>query len=265
MTSGPARLAFIGTATAVLRIGDFTLVTDPNFLHRGQRAYLGYGMWSKRRTEPSAGPQDLPTVDGVVLSHLHGDHFDRVARRGLPHSTPVTTTPQAARALQRWGFEHALGLQTWSRTELAHGDQRLQITAVPGRHGPGPVDWLLPTVMGSVIELYQPGDDPVRIYITGDTLLRPMLAEIPRRCGHIDAMVIHLGGTRILGLLVTMDGRQGAGLVDLLRPGTVVPVHFDDYGVFKSPRSQFLEQAARLGHTGRLRIVERGQTVSLVP
>jgi hypothetical protein len=32
------RLTFIGTATTLLRLGDFTLLTDPNFLHRGQRA-----------------------------------------------------------------------------------------------------------------------------------------------------------------------------------------------------------------------------------
>jgi L-ascorbate metabolism protein UlaG (beta-lactamase superfamily) len=40
----PGSLTFIGTATTVLRLGGFTLLTDPNFLHRGQRAYLGYGL-----------------------------------------------------------------------------------------------------------------------------------------------------------------------------------------------------------------------------
>jgi L-ascorbate metabolism protein UlaG (beta-lactamase superfamily) len=40
----PHSLTFIGTATTVLRLGGFTLLTDPNFLHRGQRAYLGYGL-----------------------------------------------------------------------------------------------------------------------------------------------------------------------------------------------------------------------------
>jgi hypothetical protein len=37
-----AELEFIGTATTVPRIGPFTILTDPNFLHRGERAYLGY-------------------------------------------------------------------------------------------------------------------------------------------------------------------------------------------------------------------------------
>jgi len=36
-------LTFVGTATTILRIGAFTILTDPNFLHRGQRAYLAWG------------------------------------------------------------------------------------------------------------------------------------------------------------------------------------------------------------------------------
>jgi hypothetical protein len=37
-------VTFIGTATTLLRLGPFTLLTDPNFLHRGQHAKLGYGL-----------------------------------------------------------------------------------------------------------------------------------------------------------------------------------------------------------------------------
>ncbi|MFC7644726.1 hypothetical protein ACFQX6_31590 [Streptosporangium lutulentum] len=37
---------FIGNATMLIRYHGFTLLTDPNFLHRGQRAYLGYGLSS---------------------------------------------------------------------------------------------------------------------------------------------------------------------------------------------------------------------------
>ena len=49
----PAELTFIGTATTLLEIGPFMILTDLNFLHRGERAYLCYGLWSKRLTEPA--------------------------------------------------------------------------------------------------------------------------------------------------------------------------------------------------------------------
>jgi L-ascorbate metabolism protein UlaG (beta-lactamase superfamily) len=71
MTTGAPSLEFIGSATTVLRLGPFTLLTDPNFLHQGDPAYLGKGLFSQRRTEPSRQPADLPPVDAVVLSHLH--------------------------------------------------------------------------------------------------------------------------------------------------------------------------------------------------
>ena len=47
-------------------------------------------------------------------------------------------------------------------------------------------------------------------------------------------------GTRILGLLlVTMDGKQGADLLERVRPHVTVPVHYNDYTVFRSPLEDF--------------------------
>ncbi|MFP5347414.1 MAG: MBL fold metallo-hydrolase [Actinomycetes bacterium] len=256
-------LQFVGTATTLLRLGSFTLLTDPNFLHRGERAYLGYGLSSKRRTEPALQPDALPQLDAVLLSHLHGDHFDRVARRRLDHALPVVTTPQAERRLRRWGFSQAQALQTWESHELTRGDEVLRLTSVPGVHGPGPLARLLPQVMGTVLELTSGDSRPFRLYISGDTLYRDWLAQVTERVGPLDAAVVHLGGTRILGILVTMDGEQGADLVGRLRPKITVPVHFDDYGVFRSPRSDFEEQWSQRGLPGELRTVERGETVQL--
>jgi L-ascorbate metabolism protein UlaG (beta-lactamase superfamily) len=79
-TDDAVDLHFIGNATVLLRYGGLALLTDPNFLHRGQYAYLGYGLFSRRLTEPALDVEDLPPLDGIVLSHLHGDHWDRRAR-----------------------------------------------------------------------------------------------------------------------------------------------------------------------------------------
>ncbi|WP_200208155.1 MBL fold metallo-hydrolase [Micromonospora coerulea] len=265
MATDRPEVTFIGTATTVLRIGGFTLLTDPNFLHRGQRAYLGHGLWSKRSTEPALGVAELPTLDAVVLSHLHGDHFDRVARRGLDPSLPIVTTREAERKLSRWGFAAAQGLPTWESYELHRGDATLRLTALPGQHGPGALDRLLPDVMGTMIDLDRAGSRQFRLYVTGDTLRRPQLAQIPERYPDIDAMLIHLGGTRIAGILLTMDAKQGADVVELVRPKLTVPIHYDDYPVFRSPLRHFVEEARRRGFVRQVRTILRGETVPLTP
>ncbi len=262
-TSAPGSVTFIGNATTVLRLGGFTLLTDPNFLHAGQRVHLGYGAWSKRLTDPALEIAQLPPLDGIVLSHLHGDHFDRIARAELPRELPIVTTPAAQRKLAKWRFRSATGLPTWQSHEWTRGNQRLRVTAVPGQHGPGLVDRLLPDVMGSILDLEEDGVRRLRLYITGDTLRRPMLAEIPRRFPDIDAMLIHLGGTRLLGLLLTMDARQGGDLTEMVRPRLTVPIHYDDYKVFTSPLSDFLTELRTRGLASGVRPITRGETLPL--
>ena len=264
MTTGS--LTFLGTATTLIRYGGLTVLTDPNFLHKGERAYLGNGLWSKRLTEPALGVEQLPPIDLVLLSHLHGDHFDRRARRGLDRDVPIVTTRQSARRLRGWGFRNAVARETWQSHEVrSPAGDLLRITAAPGRHAPGPLQSALPHVMGSVLQFEPAGDDaPLSVYVTGDTLVHDDLREIPKRHPALDLGLWHLGGTRVLGVTVTMDGRQGADLLEIVRPGTTVPIHYDDYGVFRSPLSDFLDEVRRRGLEG-VRVVERGGTMALPP
>ncbi|QCX26805.1 MBL fold metallo-hydrolase [Nocardioides jishulii] len=262
--SGGDTITFIGTATTVLRLGSFTLLTDPNFLHRGQRAYLGKGLWSRRLTEPALQPAALPPLDAVVLSHLHGDHFDRIARRELDRTPPVLTTPPAARKLRKWGFD-ARGLGTWQRHTLTKGDETLTVESLPGIHARGVMGALLPPVMGSLLEHSVGGAVRQRVYLSGDTLTGSHLDEIARIHPQIDTAVVHLGGTRVLLHTVTMDAAQGVDFLRRVSSERTVPVHHDDYGVFRSPLSDFLALARREGLAEGIQPVERGQTVSIDP
>jgi L-ascorbate metabolism protein UlaG (beta-lactamase superfamily) len=254
-------LFFVGTATTVLRAGPFTLLTDPNFLHQGQWSYLGQGLVSRRRTSPALEIADLPELDAVVLSHLHGDHFDRVASRELDRDLPIFTTPHAARRLGRRGFREPVPLTTWSDVTIDKDGARLTITSMPGRHGYGLVGRVLPPVMGTMLE-YQPAKDAevLRIYLSGDTLVHDELREIRDRYPRIDVAVVHLGGTKVLGLLLSMDAVQGVDLLELLGPAHAVPVHYDDYGVMKSPLSDFVAEVERRQPAAAVKYLDRGDT-----
>jgi L-ascorbate metabolism protein UlaG (beta-lactamase superfamily) len=255
-------LLFIGNATMLLRVDGFTILTDPTFVHRHESVPLGYGLHTTRLTDPAVEVDDLPPIDIVLLSHFHGDHFDRVAQERLPRSVPVITTHQSARELRELGFAGAVGLDTWDSVTLVSGERRLQITACPGRHGPGITDLALPDVMGSLVEFGR-ADARRRLYISGDTIMVDDLQEIPRRYPRIDVGVFHLGGTRVMGVLVTMDAEQGVEAVRLMDAGTSVPVHYDDYDVFTSSLEDFLTAAEKAGLRERIHPVRRGETFPL--
>ena len=258
---GRGSIFFVGTATVVIRYAGFTILTDPNFLHAGDHVHLGYGLRSQRQTNPAVEIEDLHRLDLVLLSHLHGDHFDRVAEEKLDRRLPIVTTTHAARYLEGRGFRPPVNLDTWESVLVKKDDTRLRVTAMPGTHAPGPLRKVLPPVMGSMLEFAsEEGGTRLRMYITGDTLVHDRLKEIPARYPEIDLALLHLGGTRVLGLLVTMDAEQGIEAMRIVEPHTAIPIHYNDYTVFKSPLEDFKNAVTAAGLEDRVRYLTHGET-----
>lgn len=253
---------FIGTATVIIRYAGFTILTDPNFLHSGDHVHLGYGIRSERQTDPAIEIDELPSdIDFVLLSHYHGDHFDHLVQEKLDRDLPIVTTPHAAEKLAEKGFREAYPIDTWETMTVSKGGVELDVTSMPGRHGPPVVEKALPPVMGSMLEFKPEGGDSVlRLYITGDTLVYDELKEIPERYPDIDLALLHLGGTKILGVLLTMDAEQGVEAVKLFDADTSIPIHYDDYEVYHSPLSDFEAAVAEAGLEDRVAYVDRGDT-----
>jgi L-ascorbate metabolism protein UlaG (beta-lactamase superfamily) len=239
---------FIGTATVIIRYGGFTILTDPNFLHAGDHVHLGYGLTSERLTNPAIDIEELPPVDFVVLSHYHGDHFDRVAEEKLAKDLPILTTEHATAELRDKGFTAAHALDTWQFMTVEKGEAQVRVTSMPGKHGPAMVDAFLPPVMGSMLDFLRgEGETALRLYITGDTLIHDDLHEIPKRFEPIDLALFHLGGTQIMGILLTMGAEQGVEMIRIVNPRELIPIHYNDYGVFKSPLDDFTRAVEAAG------------------
>ena len=259
---------FVGNATMLLRYGALTILTDPNFIHEGEAVPLGYGLSTTRLTDPAMEIEDLPDLDLVLVSHYHGDHFDRVAEERLDRSVPIVTTPDAAETLAAIGFEATRALETWETHDAERDGTRVRITALPGQHAPGALTIALPQVMGSLLEFTDAGaeaDAPpsLRMYITGDTIMYEGLREIRDRHPEIDLAMLHLGGTRVMGVTVTMDAEQGVQLLQMIEPRLAVPIHYDDYEAFKSPLSEFVTAVNEAGLGEGVRYIRRGETHSL--
>jgi L-ascorbate metabolism protein UlaG (beta-lactamase superfamily) len=241
---GEGEVYFIGNATTLIRFAGLTILTDPAFLHKGEHVYLGHGIWARREVEPACQIADLPPIDLIVLSHYHGDHFDDVAARELDKKLPIVSTADAVDKLGALGFERGYPLDTWETLAVNRGDATLSITAMPAKHATEEaVEELLMPVNGHLLDFSRNGDHLYRLYITGDTMLVDSLEEIPRRYPDIDLGLIHTGGTTFLVTVVTMTGEQGVRAVEITKPRTAIPIHYNDFSVFRSGLDDFKKAA----------------------
>ena len=112
----------------------------------------------------------------------------------------------------------------------------------PARHGPP----LSRPVAGDVVgfALRWPGQPHGVLWISGDTVLYDGVRQVAERLT-VDTAVLHLGAVRfgITGpVRYTMTAREAVDLCALLRPRTVLPVHYEGWGHFREGR-QAIEDA----------------------
>jgi L-ascorbate metabolism protein UlaG (beta-lactamase superfamily) len=252
---------FIGNATTLIRFGGLTILTDPAFMHAGTHTYLGHGIWTRRDVEPACQVADLPPVDLILLSHYHGDHFDEAAARDLDQNLPVISTGDAVPKLQSLGFRQGYALDPWQSHRVEKGQATVEITAVPAKHAmDDAVAAMLMPVNGHVLEFSHGDHELYRLYISGDTMPIDQLSQIPRVFPDIDLGLIHAGGTTLFRTVVTMTGQQAVRAVEIVRPRTAIPVHYNDYSVFRSGLDDFKRAAAGSSADTAFRYLAHGET-----
>jgi L-ascorbate metabolism protein UlaG (beta-lactamase superfamily) len=120
--------------------------------------------------------------------------------------------------------------------------------------------------MGTILEWgYATSVPRFRLWISGDTLVHETLHEIPQSFPDIPLALLHLGGTRVLGVLLTLDAEQGVRALRIVQPRHVVPIHYDDYTVFRSPLADFLAAAQRASLDTTIHVLERGDRLVFAP
>jgi L-ascorbate metabolism protein UlaG (beta-lactamase superfamily) len=249
-------ITLIGGPTALLEIGGLNLLTDPAF--DAPQAYEG-AVRLEKLSGPALGPDDLPPIDVVLLSHdQHFDNLDHAGRAFLPRAGRVLTTPIGATRLG--GATE--GLAPWQSVEArTPGGQRLLITATPARHGPHGFEPISGDVTGFVVSV----DDQhgPSIYVSGDTVWFDGVAEVGRRFD-VRVAVLFTGSAKPRGAFhVTMDANDAIEAANAFPKAAIVAIHNEGWAHFTETQDQLAHAFKALGIGERLKPLERGVPVEL--
>jgi L-ascorbate metabolism protein UlaG (beta-lactamase superfamily) len=129
------RVTWFGHSSMLIEIDGVRVLVDPVW---EQRASPFEWSGPKRFFPPTLRLEDLPSIDVVLLSHDHFDHFgahtiQRLARLDTTKGAQWVTALGVDRLLQTLGVSHAQALD-WTESMQAGA---LTITALPSRHFSG--------------------------------------------------------------------------------------------------------------------------------
>jgi L-ascorbate metabolism protein UlaG (beta-lactamase superfamily) len=254
------RLTHVGGPTVLIEVAGWRLLTDPTFDAPGRRYAFGWGTSSRKLAGPAIAAADIGALDAVLLSHdQHDDNLDAAGRALLPAAGAVVTTESGA---VRLGGA-ARGLAPWDTTRLEAPDRpAIEITATPCRHGPRWLRFAYGDVIGFSLRW-----DGGALWISGDTVLYDGVREVAGRVP-VDTALLHLGGVRfpVTGpARYTMTARDAVELCRLLRPRTIVPVHYEGWKHFRQGRDAIEREFAGAPEDirGRVRWLPIGEPVAL--
>lgn len=248
-----AHLTYVGHATVLIEMGETRLLTDP--LLRDRTLHL-------RRAGAMIQPGWHDALDGVLISHLHWDHFDLPSLRSLGKGVPIVVPRGAGQYLARLGFRHI--------HELAVGESVMidgaRVTATPADHPPAVRAPGGPRVesLGYLIE----GER--RIYFAGDTdVFDAMRALAPG----LDVALLPVWGWGPRLGAGHMNPRRAAESLQLLNPRVAVPIHWGTLHplgmgwtkpkFLEQPPLQFAQHAAELAPDVQIKIIRVGQRSQL--
>lgn len=211
------QLQLIRNATLRLRYHGHMLLIDPFFAPKHSLPAFADKSLNPMVDLPLPLEFILEGVQAVIVSHLHTDHFDSVAKDMLPKKLPLFCHPGNDQPIRDAGFEdvHVIVEQVvWNG---------ITITRTTGQHGDAQTAQLMGTVSGF---LFQADDEP-SLYWAGDTIWYAPVEQVLAG-KQPEIIVTHSCGATWKGSTpIVMDAEQTVSVCRAAPSSKVVAVHME--------------------------------------
>ncbi len=249
------RIRLLRHATLLVQLGDLCLLIDPMLDPVASQPPV------EETPNPRPNPlvplpvEPLAAVAGIsatLVTHLHGDHFDRTALGAVPRDRPVLCQPRDHQMLVRAGLQARVVDGTLDLDEV-------RISRTGGQHGTGAIAREMGDVSGWVIA----AEGEPTLYVAGDTVWCQEVADAIAT--HEPAViVVNAGAARFIhGDPITMDVPDVLATCAAAPDALVVAVHMEAMNHCGLTRAALRAAMDDAGHGGRVATPADGETLEL--
>ncbi len=214
---------FIRNATMLVNYGGVRLLIDPYLAEK--EAYPGFGSDREIRNPRVALQtpiEQIVSVDAVIVTHTHSDHWDVAATQLLPKHLPIFVQHETDAALIRSQNFADVRVLTGAAPFLG-----ISMTKVPGQHGSDAALAAAHNVLGDVCGVVFRHAGEKTLYVAGDTVWNEQVAS--NLASYMpEVVVLNTGDARLPGLGSILMGKGDVKKVHEAVPGaSLIAVHME--------------------------------------
>lgn len=234
------RVTFVNHATVLLQTEGFNLLTDPVWSHRvSPSRFVG----PQRHRDPGIRFEDLPPIDGILISHNHYDHLDVDTLRrlaGTDHRARIFCPLGVSPLLRSAGFRDIVELDWGQSRPWKH----LQIHCVQAQHFAARWPWDRNRTLWCGWVAETPHGN---LYFAGDTGFGPFFTGIRDQLAPFRLALLPIGAYEPEWFMgpVHMTPEQAVQARDILLAEIAIGIHFGTFALADDGEKAPVERLTR--------------------
>jgi len=251
-------VTFVNHMTFLIQSRGKNLLTDPIWAYR-----CSPSQWAgpRRFAPPGLKLEELPPIDGILLSHDHYDHLclptlKRLAQRGQP---TVFAGKGVGRTVRKSGLTQIVELEWWEAHDWGDG---WRIEGCPAQHFSGrtPFDRNRTLWLGLWVQT------PVKtIFFAGDTGMGPHFQEVRDRLGCPDIALLPIGAYKPEWFMspVHMSPQEAIQAHDILGAKESIATHFGTFALAMDGQDEPVRELQNHRGDRTFHVLRHGQRLDL--